>query len=46
VGASMSRNGMVGDIGAIELYQGKPEIKVTSMTQIKGADSQPVAQLD
>jgi hypothetical protein len=30
--------------GTVELYQGKPEIKVTSMSQIKGADSQPVSQ--
>jgi DNA/RNA endonuclease YhcR with UshA esterase domain len=35
---------VIGITGAIDLYQGKPEIKVLSMRQIKGADSQPVAQ--
>jgi hypothetical protein len=30
--------------GIFELYRGKPEIKVLSMSQIKGPDSQPVAQ--
>ena len=29
--------------GRIELYQGKPEIEITSMAQIKGADPQPGA---
>ena len=29
-------------IGTIELYRGKPEIKVLSADQIKGSDSQPV----
>ena len=32
---------MIGITGTIELYQGKPEIEVTSIAQIKGADSQP-----
>ena len=32
---------MIGISGTIELYQGKPEIEVTSIAQIKGADSQP-----
>jgi DNA/RNA endonuclease YhcR with UshA esterase domain len=32
----------IGITGIIELYQGKPEIKVLSMNQIKGADLQPV----
>jgi len=31
----------IGIIGTIELYRGKPEIEVTSIAQIKGADSQP-----
>ena len=31
----------IGITGTIELYQGKPEIEVTSIAQIKGADSQP-----
>ena len=31
---------IVGITGKIELYQGKPEIKVTSTDQIKGTDSQ------
>ena len=35
---------VIGITGTVELYQGKPEIKVTSMSQIKGADSQPVSQ--
>jgi hypothetical protein len=30
---------IIGIIGVIELYQGKPEIKVTSTDQIKGLDS-------
>ena len=29
---------IIGIIGTIELYRGKPEIKVLSMNQIKGAD--------
>jgi RecJ-like exonuclease len=33
---------IIGITGTVELYQGKPEIKVLSMTQIKGADSHPV----
>jgi len=33
---------IIGITGTVELYKGKPEIKVLSMTQIKGADSQPV----
>src|SRR5271166_6925243 len=32
---------IIGITGTVELYKGKPEIKVLSMTQIKGADSQP-----
>ena len=32
---------IIGIIGIIELYQGKPEIEVTSTDQIKGLDSQP-----
>jgi len=32
---------MIGIRGTIELYQGKPEIEVTSIAQIKGAHSQP-----
>jgi DNA/RNA endonuclease YhcR with UshA esterase domain len=35
---------MIGITGTIELYQGKPEIEVTSIAQIKGADSQPGAR--
>jgi hypothetical protein len=35
---------VIGITGTVELYKGKPEIKVLSMSQIKGADSQPVAQ--
>jgi DNA/RNA endonuclease YhcR with UshA esterase domain len=35
---------VIGITGIVEMYQGKPEIKVLSMSQIKGADSQPVAQ--
>jgi len=31
----------IGITGTIELYQGKPEIEVTSIARIKGADSQP-----
>ena len=31
---------IIGITGTIELYQGKPEIEVTSMVQIKGADSE------
>ena len=33
---------VIGITGTFELYKGKPEIKVLSMSQIKGADSQPV----
>ena len=33
---------MIGISGTIELYQGKPEIKVLSADQIKGSDFQPV----
>src|SRR5215467_13949529 len=33
---------MIGITGTIELYQGKPEIKVLSADQIKGSDFQPV----
>ena len=35
---------VIGITGTVELYQGKPEIKVMSRSQIKGEDSQPVAQ--
>ena len=35
---------VIGITGIVEMYQGKPEIKVLSMSQVKGADSQPVAQ--
>jgi DNA/RNA endonuclease YhcR with UshA esterase domain len=35
---------VIGITGTVELYKGKPEINVTSMKQIKRADSQPVAQ--
>ena len=33
---------IIGITGTVELYKGKPEIKVLSMTQIKGVDSQLV----
>jgi RecJ-like exonuclease len=33
---------IIGITGTIELHQGKPEIEVKSMDQIKGADLQPV----
>jgi DNA/RNA endonuclease YhcR with UshA esterase domain len=33
---------IIGTTGTIELYRGKPEIKLHSMSQIKGAGSQPV----
>ena len=39
----MLQGKIIGITGTIELYQGKPEIKVTSMVQIKGADSQLAA---
>src|SRR6202022_3603391 len=35
---------VIGITGTVELCQGKPEIKVMSRSQIKGEDSQPVAQ--
>jgi DNA/RNA endonuclease YhcR with UshA esterase domain len=35
---------VIGITGTVELYQGKPEIKVMSRSQIKGEDSQPVPQ--
>ena len=35
---------MIGITGTIEVYQGKPEIEVTSIAQIKGADAQPGAR--
>jgi DNA/RNA endonuclease YhcR with UshA esterase domain len=35
---------MIGITGTVEVYQGKPEIEVTSIAQIKGADSQPGAR--
>lgn len=34
---------VIGISGTIELYQGKPQIKVTSIVQIRGADFQPAA---
>ena len=33
---------IIGITGIIELFQGKPEIKVTSADQFKGLDAQPV----
>ena len=33
---------IIGITGTVELYKGKPEIKVLSMTQIEGVDSQLV----
>ena len=33
---------IIGITGTVELYRGKPEIKVLSADQIKGSDSQPV----
>jgi len=33
---------IIGITGTIELYRGKPEIKVMSTDQIKGSDSEPV----
>ena len=33
---------IIGITGIIELYQGKPEIEVTSTDQIKGLDAQLV----
>jgi DNA/RNA endonuclease YhcR with UshA esterase domain len=38
---AMLQGKIIGIIGIIELYQGKPEIEVTSTDQIKGLDSQP-----
>ncbi len=38
----MLQGKMIGIIGIIELYQGKPEIEVTATDQIKGLDPQPV----
>ena len=35
---------VIGVIGTVEMYRGKPEVKILSRSQIKGADSQPVAQ--
>jgi RecJ-like exonuclease len=37
---AMLQGRIIGIIGIIELYQGKPEIEVTSTDQIKGLDSQ------
>jgi RecJ-like exonuclease len=37
---AMLQGKIIGIIGIIELYQGKPEIEVTSTDQIKGLDSQ------
>ena len=39
---AMLQGKIIGIIGIIELYQGKPEIEVTSTDQIKGLDSQRV----
>ena len=39
---AMLQGRIIGIIGIIELYQGKPEIEVTSTDQIKGLDSQLV----
>ena len=36
------RGKIIGTIGTLELYRGKPEIKVMSADQIKGSDSQPL----
>ena len=36
---AMLQGKIIGIIGIIELYQGKPEIEVTSTDQIKGLDS-------
>ena len=36
---AMLQGKIIGITGTIELYQGKPEIKVTSTDQIKGLDS-------
>jgi len=33
---------IIGITGTVELYRGKPEIKVLSADQIKGSDFQPV----
>ena len=35
---------VIGITGTVDLYKGKPEIKVLSREQITGADSQPVKQ--
>src|SRR5271166_5761880 len=37
---AMLQGKIIGIIGIVELYQGKPEIEVTSTDQIKGLDSQ------
>jgi DNA/RNA endonuclease YhcR with UshA esterase domain len=37
---AMLQGKIIGITGIIELYQGKPEIEVTSTDQIKGLDSQ------
>ena len=37
---AMLQGKIISIIGIIELYQGKPEIEVTSTDQIKGLDSQ------
>src|SRR5271165_846506 len=37
---AMLQGKFIGIIGIVELYQGKPEIEVTSTDQIKGLDSQ------
>jgi DNA/RNA endonuclease YhcR with UshA esterase domain len=33
---------VIGITGTVEMYKGRPEIKVLSREQITGADSQPV----
>ena len=37
---AMLQGKIIGIMGIVELYQGKPEIEVTSTDQIKGLDSQ------
>jgi hypothetical protein len=43
---AMLQGKIIGIIGIIELYQGKPEIEVTSTDQIKSLDSQDGAACD
>lgn len=35
---------VIGITGVVELYKGKPEIKILSSDQIKGAGNKPAAQ--